>query len=81
MNFDKWLRGGDIPVCFADADVSKHHTMFKGVEVLPLLEAVSKHSDYEIYCTQSAENLQEVPQDHHRARQAMRDGAGPGKCS
>lgn len=60
MNFDKWLRGGDIPVCFADADVSKHHTMFKGVEVLPLLEAVSKHSDYEIYCTQSAENLQEV---------------------
>jgi len=54
VNFDKWVSQGLNPVCFADADVSKHHKMFgnRGIPILPLSEALSLYPDYELYLTQ-----------------------------
>lgn len=57
-----WREKGLNPVCFVDADVRKHHTLFEGVEILPLLEALGKYPDYEIYCTQIVNNLFSVQQ-------------------
>lgn len=59
VNFDKWVSQGLKPVCFADADTSKHHKMFgRGeIEILPLIEAIRIYPDYEIYLTPHKNNL------------------------
>jgi len=60
-NFDHWVEKGLKPICFADADIEKHHTACKNfgenIEILPLLEAVSRYPDYILYCTQNANNV------------------------
>lgn len=58
--FDIWVKKGLKPVCFSDADPTKHYTQFMGIEILPLIEAVKKYSDYKLYCTQISESLYEV---------------------
>lgn len=58
--FKRWKEDGLEPVCFADADLNKHHTFFEGIEVFSLFEAINKYPDYEIYCTQHASNLSAV---------------------
>jgi len=58
-NLRYWKQNGLIPVCFADADANKWHTVFDAcslspeekVEILPLAEAVKRYPDYEIYVT------------------------------
>ncbi|MCI9441903.1 MAG: FkbM family methyltransferase [Ruminococcus sp.] len=59
--FGTWVNQGLKPACFVDADVKKHHTEFReGLMILPLLEAVEKYPDYELYCTQAPAGLFEV---------------------
>lgn len=55
-----WIKQGLEPVCFADGDVKKQYTYFDKWEILPLLEAISRYPDYEIYCTQTSACLGEV---------------------
>ena len=59
-NYDRWINHGLKPVCFADGDVRKQFSFYKGLEILPLFEAISRYPDYEIYCTQAAHNLNEI---------------------
>ncbi|GHU50053.1 hypothetical protein AGMMS49975_00320 [Clostridia bacterium] len=61
-NYDKWILKGLNPVCFADSNISKHHTLFgnSGVEILSLLEAIAKYADYELYVTVSTEKVASV---------------------
>jgi pyruvate-formate lyase-activating enzyme len=64
-NYDKWVKQIGEPVCFVDSDVAKHYTKFdenrgRGGVILPLLEAVSKYPDYELYLTQIPESLSSV---------------------
>lgn len=61
-NIDRWKKAGYEPVCFVDKNIQKQHTIFEGVEVLSLVEAITKYPDYEIYCTQHAYNLGRVRQ-------------------
>ncbi len=57
----QWISQGVTPVCFTDADASKHHTLFENeLEILPLLEATAKYPDYVLYCTQNAAALPAV---------------------
>jgi pyruvate-formate lyase-activating enzyme len=60
-NYNKWIKQIGEPVCFVDADVSKHYTKFEnqGSEwvILPLLEAINRHPDYELYLTQIKSSL------------------------
>jgi pyruvate-formate lyase-activating enzyme len=57
-NIAKWCEEGLVPVCIADADPGKQHTTYdipgreRGVEILPLSEAVGRYPDYELYLTQ-----------------------------
>jgi len=59
--FNHWIKSGLNPVCFVDSDINKHYTIFENshrkLNVLPLLEAVSRYPDYELYLTQHAFNL------------------------
>ena len=58
---EKWLGWGLKPVCFADVDAAKHHTLFLGkYQILPLLEAVQSYPDYTLYMTAAPENVQNV---------------------
>ena len=52
-NLQNWEAMGLKPVCFADADESKHYTLFPGTEyeILPLSEAISKYQDFVVYLT------------------------------
>ncbi|MCI8536581.1 MAG: hypothetical protein HFG68_13655 [Hungatella sp.] len=59
--FETWISKGLAPVCFADADIKKHHTPFvNDIMILPLMEAIEKYPDYELFCTQSSENLYDI---------------------
>lgn len=58
--FKYWKNSGVEPVCFADLDIRKHYTIFEGLEVLPLFEAIKRYPDYEIYCTQALSNVDAV---------------------
>ncbi|MBO5341766.1 MAG: FkbM family methyltransferase [Lachnospiraceae bacterium] len=59
-NVEKWIDKGFSPVCFSDADTKKHYTKFQQWNVLPLLEAIRKYPDYELYCTQNSSSLSQV---------------------
>lgn len=59
-NFDIWVKEGLNPVCFCDSDITKHYTKFLGLEILPLIVAISRYPDYELYCTQASANLYDV---------------------
>lgn len=59
-NIEKWINEGFMPVCFSDADITKHYTKFEQWDVLPLLEAIQKYPDYEVYCTQNSYSLPQV---------------------
>lgn len=56
-NLKSWIEQGVKPVCFADVDTKKQHTFLGEWEVLPLIEAINKYPDYELYCTQISCNL------------------------
>jgi len=56
-NYMKWVSQGFTPVCFADMDANKQHTVFMGQKVLSLFEAIQTYPDYVLYCTQNAMNL------------------------
>lgn len=58
--FDIWERKGLIPVCFSDADITKHHKSFMGLLILPLAEVLEQYPDYVFYCTQVPGSLYEV---------------------
>ncbi len=59
--FETWISKGLAPVCFADTDIRKHHTPFvNDIMILPLMEAIEKYPDYELFCTQSSENLYDI---------------------
>lgn len=57
----EWIEQGYEPVCFVDADVSKQHTLFPGspYEILPLIEAITRYPEYELYLTLNGLNLLE----------------------
>lgn len=59
-HFNDWKAQGLIPVCFSDMDISKHHTHYMNLEVLPLVEAIKKYPDYELYLTQVPSCLYEI---------------------
>jgi pyruvate-formate lyase-activating enzyme len=57
-NVKEWENDGFIPVCFADADTSKHFTLFcDKYEILPLDKAIERYPDYELYVTLGYEKL------------------------
>jgi sulfatase maturation enzyme AslB (radical SAM superfamily) len=60
-NIKKWKENGLIPACFADADTSKHFTLFcDKYEILPLDKAIERYPDYELYITLGYEKLRAV---------------------
>ena len=64
-NFTRWCENGLTPVCFADSDIRKQHTVFDGshprkLEILPLLEAIDKYPDYLLYLTQIESQLASI---------------------
>jgi pyruvate-formate lyase-activating enzyme len=64
-NCDNWVKQVGEPVCFVDVDVSKHYTKFdenrmRGGVILPLLEAINKYPDYELWITLIEESLKSV---------------------
>jgi len=72
-NLGKWLKKGVIPVCFADADKSKHFKKMRPrtaaqteFEVLSLKEALELCPDADIYITVDIEIIPEVYQEIYR---------------
>jgi hypothetical protein len=64
-NYQNFVKITGIPVCFCDKNVSLHHTSIKCedeniFDILPIIEAISKYPDYEIWLTQHPMNLSEV---------------------
>ena len=59
-HFNDWKAQGLIPICFSDLDISKHYTAYMGLDVLPLVAAIKKYPDYELYLTQIPSSLYEI---------------------
>ena len=66
-NFPQWYKLGLRPVCFADAEIGKHHTFFAlqnpisvNYEILPLFDTIKKYPNYLLYLTQSKSNLSRI---------------------
>ncbi|MCL2079076.1 MAG: hypothetical protein FWH17_04435 [Oscillospiraceae bacterium] len=56
-HFADWNSRGIIPVCFADADETKHYTKFQlsDIDILPLDAAIANWPVHEIYITPTRE--------------------------
>ena len=60
-NFSRWEKVGLTPVCFADADKSKHgKSICGGILIHPLDRAISNYPDYEMYLTVGVDALDKV---------------------
>ncbi|GHU41383.1 hypothetical protein FACS1894111_03590 [Clostridia bacterium] len=61
-NFSAWTDLGMIPVCFADADKTKHYSKFQSseIDILPLEEAILKYPDFELYVTPTSEKWESI---------------------
>jgi pyruvate-formate lyase-activating enzyme len=63
-NFSRWYESGLRPVCIVDANMVLHHTFYDtpggGIEILPLLEAITRYPDYCLYLTMRENGLTSV---------------------
>lgn len=63
-NVEHLIQEGLVPVCFTDADTSKHYTEFPtsvgAREILPLEEAIKRYENYVIYLTVSDKFVKEI---------------------
>ena len=62
-NFDEIVSMGLSPVCFADKDEKKHYTMFCGLEILPISEALQRYPDCMFVLTVGVEWIDTVSRD------------------
>ena len=63
-NLNRWCESGLQPVCIVDANTALHHTVYSTpggeIKILPLLEAIDKFPDYQLFLTQHLDNLSPV---------------------
>ena len=63
-NFNRWYADGLHPVCIVDSNTSLHYTNYETpggeIGILPLIEAIRRFPDYQLFITQHVSNRTSV---------------------